>query len=817
MKSDSPPPGILLVLNILLTGFAVFIGIAAWFRQLILLFGGHMVSIGIISTALMLNVARGSRMFGKRADRHYNPARLLFFLQIGLVLYSMCLPLINLIMSALSGYFVHRSNTGLFGISIYRFILSFLFFVPAALAGGLIPVYSKIMIRHMSQIGRKTGVIFAFLSLGAIAGCCLGNFYAINKLGFPATQYIAAFILLLISVITFLLIRNSTGILPTFHHPLAQKARLSGQLLLKRNPVLETEIKLTRTLLWIFTIQGFTTMAYMIVWTRTLNSFPVLNAGIVIPGMTIVMLTGVAIGSLFFNGFINRPVKKFHVLGLINMFIGASAALSYILLYIFWNRILNGAGNSPDHSSFRYLFLIAVFVLLPTVLTGATLPMACKLYPKRFRKTGQRIGYLGSLFIMGAILSLLMTSFIFVPLTGIYIVFFITITVSILTGLFLFLRDSRFKRLFRVALFFIAAASLFILQSSFKNRTYITHLPSMYQTDSIATIKEGSTGTIMLLPQPGKSGNLYLNGNLLLSTDEQGMKVQQLLAYLPCMFSMEYDSSYLSGFGLGVTASSLEKCGVNTIMISETSPEIIALTSSAFASMNNDILTDQTVSINIEDCRSFLYRTGRNIDMITFSYEYPWLKPDDYSKQFYQLCAKKLKDGGIFCQILPAFNIDINIFKAILKTSVSVFPDVSLWYTGSARLILMATVNENAWDYCRLRDKFTFLNRDNKFTEMNIPSLEALLGNILLDDTAIRMITDSTQIITDNHPLWGLHSNAGNPLYIDPQIVQLFNNAQIEYDNFLNLSVSCDISPPHILNILNSYRKITLAEIDISD
>lgn len=762
----------------------------------------------------MLVVAIGSIIFGKRADKTQNLARLLTYLEWGIAIYAFCTPLLNIILIKTSDFVTQTFYPGPFQTALFRFVISFILLFPAVMVGGLIPVYSKYTIKHVSHIGKKTGNIFAMLNLGALAGCCFIGLFSIPKYGFMLTLITAASLLVLNSLISIIL--PSSGIVKALgqtYFSLAQKARKSGLSVLKKQTVLEAEIKLTRTLLWVFTVQGFTAMAYIILWGRTLLVLPSISNINVLTGMLLIVITGMALGSILLKGMADRPRKRFYLMGLIEMLIGISAIVSYIALFLVIDKLdYDPVKTGTWWTSYRTeLMLMSIFLFLPSVFTGATFPMACRLYPKRFKKAGARIGWLGYIFILGAILSLFLVNFIFIPLIGTYNTFFIIVIISIFIGVILFLRDSRFKRGFRIAVFLLTIVIIASLQGIFKQRNYRAYQYDIYGQDSVQVIKEGSTASVMLISRKDGNSDLQVNGEMILSADRENLKIQQMLACLPYLFSDKPQSAYLIGFGTGITASTLEKCGLERIYITDISPEILTVASASFADLNNDILTNEKVTIDIDDNRSFLYRNPLYFDLITFSHSLPEIKPNQCSREFYQLCYESLTEHGTFCQVLPSYRIENETFKSILKSCCTVFPEVTLWYCGSERLLLLAGKNQKKRDFCELKDRYIQMDTDGKFTHMDLPSFESMLGCMLLEPEQSRKFVEQSGIYTDNKPLWLI----GEPLQpdINIDILQALIDMNPDYQKFIDFTDDCVAVPLYTLSIIESYRKIYMEEI----
>jgi hypothetical protein len=83
--------------------------------------------------------------------------------------------------------------------------------------------------------------------------------------GYSKILVYAAIALIIIAVLFKFISHEAIGSLSPMRSPLAVKAKRSG-LLLKTQKVLEAEPKLIRTLLWVFTLEGFWSMILVLIW-----------------------------------------------------------------------------------------------------------------------------------------------------------------------------------------------------------------------------------------------------------------------------------------------------------------------------------------------------------------------------------------------------------------------------------------------------------------------------------------------------------------------------------------------------------------------
>ncbi|MEK7553703.1 MAG: fused MFS/spermidine synthase [Patescibacteria group bacterium] len=82
-------------------------------------------------------------------------------------------------------------------IFIILFLSLILFFLPALFLGAIYPILLKLFTEELETIGKKSGLLSAFWSLGSIVGTFLTGFYFIEFLGSTRTLYLLSLILIL--------------------------------------------------------------------------------------------------------------------------------------------------------------------------------------------------------------------------------------------------------------------------------------------------------------------------------------------------------------------------------------------------------------------------------------------------------------------------------------------------------------------------------------------------------------------------------------------------------------------------------------------
>ena len=125
-----------------------------WNRMLTLVFGSTVFAVTTVLTAFMAGMAIGSYYLGRYVDKHKNPLKIYAYLEIGIGIYALILPLILAGTDFIYVFLHHHLHTSFYLFSIVRFILCFIVLViPTTLMGGTLPVISKALTSRINRIG----------------------------------------------------------------------------------------------------------------------------------------------------------------------------------------------------------------------------------------------------------------------------------------------------------------------------------------------------------------------------------------------------------------------------------------------------------------------------------------------------------------------------------------------------------------------------------------------------------------------------------------------------------------------------------------
>jgi spermidine synthase len=160
-----------------------------------------------------------------------------------------------------------------------------------------------------------------------------------------------------------------------------------------------------------------------------------------------------------------------------------------------------------------------------------------------------------------------------------------------------------------------------------------------------------------------------------------------MLGHISALLDAKPESVLVVGFGAGVTAGTFVlHPSVKHITIAEIEPLIPPASTRYFNRENYNVLNDPRTSVHYDDARHFILTSKDKYDIITSDPIHPWVKGTAtlYSKEYFEMCKRHLKPGGVVTQWVPLYESDIRTIQSELATFFSVFPHGTIWNSDAS-------------------------------------------------------------------------------------------------------------------------------------
>jgi len=728
----------LILLLLLVSGFAGLTYELTWTKQLTLVFGVTSGAISTVLAAFMCGLALGSALLGKRADRARRPLALYGALELGIGASAFCLPYV---FHGLNSTYVAMARAlpgATWAFVALRYLLCFaVLLVPTALMGGTLPAISRAWVREKERIGAGVGLLYGVNTLGGVLGTIATGFLLLQVLGVGDTIRAAVALNLLAGFTSLWLARRTS----TAQSP-------AGRETARDETVREAKSEAGRLLLGAFALAGATSLAYEVLWTRVLVYF----TGQTIYAFSTILacfLIGIALGSLVVTRLVDRMRDQVAIFGLLELGIGLSAA--YLLLLIHQLYPLGHVVSEllPGRAWWVWFAITFALLLVPTVLMGATMPVVTRAYARQVERLGSRLGLLYAANTVGCVIGSLGTGFWLIGWLGAQRGVLAVAALNVLLGVVL-LGCSRWRRGAKMVAGLAGVAVLASAMALSWHPRAVALCRSEYVGlgQQLLYYHEGSEASLAVLANPEGSRELNINGSGTAYTDYDDVVVHKMLAHLPMLLAEEPQRALVVGFGLGSTSWSISRYPVERVDCVELVPEERE-TAQLFLDDNKGILEEPRFRFIVNDGRNYLLTTAETYDVISINAINPSLSPYLYTQEFYELCRRRLRPGGVVCAWVPT---NMSRFPTLARTFLTGFEHVSLWFCNPFHAVLVATPGPLALDLPDLTARMARPEVQPDLAEVQLADPVRLVSTLLLAEDELRNYVGGADVNRDDLP-----------------------------------------------------------------
>jgi len=761
-----------------LSGISGIVYEIIWVRSFGLVFGNTIFASSTVLSVFMTGLALGSWLLGKHIDRRKNALAIYAFLELGIGICGMLVPLC--IQGAFPLYaFIYRVfHPSFYQISLIRLFVSFfILIVPCTLMGGTLPVISTFISETFGGMPEKrAGRLYAANTLGAVLGCLVSGYFLIGTIGLINTTAFAVFLNIAIAAVVFIYGKRRKSLSNAIDEKntaiTGKHSEIGGT-----GPFKKRQVK---TVIVLYAISGFLSLFLEVAWTKALVWVMGMDA-YAFASMLAVFLFGLAFGSFLVSRLAKNMSGAIMKLAVIELLIGLSVLISTALInsmYGVMHSLENTFEITTFWGSFFYLIALAAAIMaLPTLLMGMAFPLALKVSLNGKTNIGAGVGAVYAANTIGSVFGALLAGFVSLPLIGVMRSIVIAGAIFLLVAAVLFMAASEYRKTAVNAAAIALAALSFMVMIGYTPDLRDALAQGLNKGEKLLYFKETITGDVQVTEsQSADYGRiLRIDGRMVASDGQVDVASHKYPAHLMVFLNNRPKSALLIAFGAGGTAGSILRYDeVQRLDVVEICGGVVEPARQYFSKMNNDVLNDPRLHLIIQDGKNFVRLTDQTYDIIYSGPIHPQSNQGSaalYTKDFFEDCRKRLNPGGIHCLWLP-MHIPPEDYKVIVKTFQQVYPHSSMWMTTCSPNTIMHThlIGSNeplAIDFQRVTEELgKGAVAADQMDYVTLSSGVDFIGQCALGEEKLHEFTsDVKHINTDNLPYAEFYRKLGRKIY----------------------------------------------------
>ena len=688
------------------SGCSALIYEIVWYQLLQLAVGSTSVSMGVLLATFMGGLCLGSVGLPRYVSTRQHPLRVYAYLEIGIGGFGLMvlwgLPLIQRV-------YIAGAESGMPGMLLRGFVAAVCMLPPTVLMGASLPAIVRWIQSTPSGVS-WWGWLYGANTAGAVFGCLLAGFYLLRIHNTATATYVAAAINLSVALLSFWL----AGRVP---------AQLSADSPAGGSPVAKAAAEASNWPVYVtIALSGATALGAEVIWTRLMGML--LGSTVYVFSIILaVFLIGLALGTTAGSWLLPNLRPRLALGGCQILLTLGFAWTAYMIAdsLPYWpiNPLLT---VSPWHTFQLDLVRCLWAILPPTLLWGASFPLACAAITGPGEDSGRVVGGVYAANTFGAIVGALAVSLVLVPWIGTQDSQRVLLALSAASALFLLVpyvveyRSTPVAAL--VAVSMLGAGLLVRGVDAIPGEViaYGRRIAISASSSKILYTAEGINSSVAISQWNDGAFEVDVNGHVEATTEPYDMKLQRMVGHLPALLHPNPKSVLGIGFGAGVSAGTFTTYpGIQRITVCEIEPIIPPTSTRYFAKQDYNVLHNPRTHIVFDDARHFLLTTKQTFDVIASDPLDVFVKGTAalYTKEYFEAVRRHLNPGGLFSLYVPLYESDERTVKSELATFMEAFPNGTVWAN---------TVNGSGYDLVFLgqADPLT-INLDELQDRLNRP------------------------------------------------------------------------------------------------
>jgi spermidine synthase len=694
-----------------------------WTRMLSSVLGHEIISILAVVAAFFGGVALGSWALDRPVGNSRYPGRWYAALELAIGLWSAFLTILFPWASGIAFELMggDPANARLWGVA---FMFSFLLLFPATFAmGGTLPAMERLCSR-LRRKGRWVGGLYAANTFGAVAGTLAATFWITPAWGVKNTQ-------LLLAAINFFC--AAWILLGAFG---------GGKILNPIETVWGSSSSALRIYFSLF-ITGLLGIGYEVLGMRALSQV-LENTAYSFACVLSVYLLGLALGGALYQAWSSR-LKPRTVMGylapVLSLACVASSGSMLIAEDIYWS-VKAWFPHGVTGALIGELCAASALFLLPTVFMGM-------IFTHLAQSTCGEKGGLGRALCvntLGAATAPFLFGVVLLPALG------IKTALALVAAGYLLLVPFRGPWTLR-AISFISLGSCGLMYLW----PFSLQLVEVPPGGKVVEYVEGVMASVSVVSDPARHLHLKVNNHYQMG-GTSSVYSDRRQGHIPLLLHPDPKKALFLGMGTGATlAATLDHPELHSEGV-ELIPEIIPLLP-YFRNSAGELASDPRIKIVVADARRYVNTSPKSYDVIVADLFHPSRDGAGslYTLEHFTAIRSRLSNGGVFCQWLPLYQMDLETLRIITRTFLTVFPEATAYlahYSLKAPIVgLVANLGGKTYPATWLEKRVRDANLAQKLRDLRLHTNFNLFGCFLAGASELRRFAGYGPLNTDNRPL----------------------------------------------------------------
>ena len=349
-------------------------------------------------------------------------------------------------------------------------------------------------------------------------------------------------------------------------------------------------------------------------------------------------------------------------------------------------RYLVGLENQTINSIGHYWWILFTIVAASSgaamFFFGLVFPSIMSMH-SAYDPQGRSVGLLLAINGVGGLLGAELGNLLLVFQVGIYHGFIVVAALTSIVGVVACFYANQ-----KLASIGVAFATVFLAifcLESYGDLQYLS--PRAKKNYKILNTSFGRDGVLMVVKGDSESRSILMNNQYILgSSGTAALASERRQLLLPWLLNPDAEEVCSLGFATGISASGLDKLNSPpNVTAIELSQEVVDAAEKYFGDHNKSFFSKSGNQVLVEDARTFMACSENDYDLIVADLFRPHGVGESrlFSLEHFRNVKTALRTDGLFCQWLPAHQLNKRQFETIANTFLQVFPNTLIICGGT--------------------------------------------------------------------------------------------------------------------------------------